>query len=233
MQAVSDAQKLGRPFDLVLMDMQMPELDGYAATAKLCSMGYARPVIALTANAMKTDRDKRLAAGCTAYLSKPVDRRLLLQSVQRHMARMDAVVAPAEQAVPAAPATPASAVATVPPPAPVSPAATLPAVAPPTADVSPLDDGMAQLRRDFVTNLPTYVSDLNMRWPATMPPGPAVLHQLSGVGGVFGFQWITDAATVLDRGLRAGESLETSRTPIEGSTNRLREIDGYARARET
>ncbi|MEM1033241.1 MAG: chemotaxis protein CheB [Myxococcota bacterium] len=73
-------------FGLVLMDVQMPDLDGLEVTRRLRAAGNRVPIIALTARARPTDRDDCLAAGCDAFISKPIDTGLLLDSVNGFLA---------------------------------------------------------------------------------------------------------------------------------------------------
>lgn len=76
-----------RPFDLVLMDMKMPVMDGLTATAEIRKFNADLPIIALTAHAFDTDQQAALEAGCNEYLVKPVDKAKLIAVLKRYCCR--------------------------------------------------------------------------------------------------------------------------------------------------
>jgi len=80
-ESIGANESAGSPFDVVLMDMQMPIMDGYEATRRLRSDGYTKPIIAITAHALSGDCEKTLEVGCDAYLSKPVNGDQLINTI--------------------------------------------------------------------------------------------------------------------------------------------------------
>jgi signal transduction histidine kinase/DNA-binding response OmpR family regulator len=79
------ARAAGSPFGVILMDMQMPELDGIGATEQLRGAGYEYPIVALTAHAMPEQRVRCIAAGCDDFVTKPVERQRLFEVVRVHL----------------------------------------------------------------------------------------------------------------------------------------------------
>jgi len=94
LEADSAAQALqlvqDKPPDLILMDINMPEIDGYTLTARFRAIPQLHkvPIIAITANVMKGDRERTLQAGCDGYIQKPVDVDALPEQVSQFLMSM-------------------------------------------------------------------------------------------------------------------------------------------------
>ncbi len=84
---------IGEKPDLILMDINLPDIDGLEATRRIKADPSLTnvPVIALTAAAMRGDRERIISAGCDDYLQKPIDTVQMLETVRRHLARIEAL----------------------------------------------------------------------------------------------------------------------------------------------
>ncbi|MGE3171613.1 MAG: ATP-binding protein [Planctomycetota bacterium] len=110
-ERVQHGREQGSDYDLILMDVQMPEMDGLEATRWLRQHDVRRPIVALTAHALAEDRESCLQAGCDAYETKPISRARLLEVLGRHLQPAEGGAPPSPQAStaqgdPAAPAAP-------------------------------------------------------------------------------------------------------------------------------
>jgi PAS domain S-box-containing protein len=167
-------------YDLVLMDRQMPVMDGLTATRAIREWEQANhrpptPIIALTASALKGDQEKCVAAGCTAYLAKPIKQEVLLQAIKEH-----SLVAPASSKEES-----------------VRKDTILVHANPKFADLIP---GFLQNRRQDV------IAMLDALDRGDFETVESLGHGMKGAGGNYGFQAITDIGAALEQ---AAESADT------------------------
>jgi PAS domain S-box-containing protein len=183
--AVACEKFIAGQFDLVLMDRQMPVMDGLTATRTIRSWEQANhrapvPILALTATALRGDREKCLAAGCTAYLTKPIRQDVLLQAIKDHS--VIALPMSAQTAGPSAPTLVRN-----------------------FADRNP---AFLQNRRQDVIVMREALDRGDFETVEFLG------HGMRGAGGMFGFQAITDIGVGLEQSA-AGADAKASRRWVE------------------
>ncbi|MEX8494009.1 ATP-binding protein [Sphaerotilus sp.] len=194
--------------DLVLMDVQMPVMDGYTATRVLRERGRTLPVLALTANAMKGFEHQIEAAGFTGYLTKPVDIDALLAELAGRLGGRQVAGTLPERTM--------------------AGAATVPASAPEPAEGAPIvsrladHPRLARVVRTFGRTLPDKLVAMQSALDGGRLDDLADLaHWLKGAGGTVGFDVFFEPAREFERLARAGEPAELERV--------MRQIQALAR----
>ena len=185
-------------FDVVLMDIQMPVMDGDTATRKMREQGLKLPVIALTANAMKGFESELRAGGFTGYLTKPIDIDKLLELLAQTLGGRRLLDAP-----PSPIATPRGE-------SEVHPA--------PLADESPLISRLASMPRllpavqKFTLRLDQQLNAMDTAWQdRNFSEMAALAHWLKGAAGTVGYDAFTEPASQLEEVVKAGEEDQIAR----------------------
>ncbi len=166
-------------FDLILMDVQMPVMDGLEATLQLRAKGYGQPIVALTANAIADKHQGYLDAGCNDVLLKPLELNKFYELLRRYIPATDSARKNADSSVTAVQGS---------------------------VETPPQLDEYALIEQRFLTSLPDYIYQLDVaidqqNWDTVN----SLAHRLKGLGGSFGKPEITELSARIMEDISSGE----------------------------
>jgi PAS domain S-box-containing protein len=192
----------GRHYDLILMDMQMPVMDGYAATTRLRQQGLSIPIVALTASVMKGSEGRCGAAGCSAYIAKPVDIDELMRCLAELLQGSKSIAPrpPGSDAQRSGLAGEEGGEAEAARPAPLPPPREAARRRPPLVSRLPMDDpDFRQIVAGFIPRLRQQAAAMQAAWEQRdLDELVRLAHWLKGAGGTVGFDALTGPAKELE-----------------------------------
>jgi signal transduction histidine kinase/HPt (histidine-containing phosphotransfer) domain-containing protein/ActR/RegA family two-component response regulator len=198
----------GQPFDMIFMDMQMPVMDGYEATAALREKGYDAPIVALTAHAMSGDRDRCISAGCNDYSTKPINPRKLTDMVCKFVPQPE-------------PTQPLAVAGTIVETAMKEPDETIDCEVT-TRTCEPLisefcdDPEMLEIVGRFIDGLVNHVESLtNALARSDFETIYQTAHKLSGAAGGYGYPAVSEQGLIVEQLAKAGGPIEELESHLE------------------